>query len=129
MPKLLVLAETDGSHVLPSTLAAVTFAQQWSAATGGDFDLLIVGDAAAAEGWADLGAGVIFVAEAADLVHPTADRVAAICVDATRVSGAESLAGPASSFGRDVLPRAAGLLDLPMISDVMALEREDCLKF
>src|SRR5207249_2552194 len=31
--KLLLLAESDGAHVLPSTLQTVTFAQAWTEAT------------------------------------------------------------------------------------------------
>src|SRR5262249_40191058 len=44
---------------------------------------------------------------------------------AFRSSGADSVAGPASSFGRDVLPRIAGLLDMPMLSDVMSVQNDD----
>src|SRR5260221_245781 len=42
MPKLLVLAETDGHKILPDTLQTLTFAQSWAKEAGGDFDLLII---------------------------------------------------------------------------------------
>lgn len=123
MPRLLVLAETDGVRIHPSTLPVVTFAQQWAAATGGSFVLLVVaGEKVDAEQYRGFGAETITFATHPDLSHPTADRVAAVCVEAVRVSVADSVAGPASSFGRDVLPRVAGLLDLPMLSDVMSVE-------
>jgi electron transfer flavoprotein alpha subunit len=122
MAKLLVLGETDGKQILPSTLPAITFAQQWSAATGGSFDLLLVGENVSPAEWTGYGAETAWVASHADLSHPAADRAAAVCAQAMRESGADSLAGPASSFGRDVLPRAAGLLDLPMLSDVISAE-------
>jgi electron transfer flavoprotein alpha subunit len=130
MPRLLVIAETDGARIHPSTLAVITFAQQWAAATGGTFTLLVAaGTAVSAEDYRGFGVETIYLASHSDLSHPTADRVAALCVEAVRTSGADSVAGPASSFGRDVLPRVAGLLDLPMLSDVMSVEAAGGLQF
>ena len=43
MSDLLVLAETDGRTVLPSTLPTMTFAQAFCGMTGGSFDILILG--------------------------------------------------------------------------------------
>src|SRR5690348_4701164 len=109
MPSLLVLAETDGVRVLPSTLPTLAFAQEWAKAAGGGFDLLVVGGleiGGEAEAWRGYGAGKVLVASASELTHPTADRVAAVCAQVMR-DGYDSLAGPASSFGRDILPRAA----------------------
>jgi electron transfer flavoprotein alpha subunit len=125
MAKLLVIAETDGSRVLASTAQALTFAQQWAAATGGAFDLLVIGSSIDAAEWTGFGVATIYTASHPDLAHPAASQVAAVCAEAVRASGAESVAGPASSFGRDVLPRVAGLLDLPMLSDVMSVTSED----
>jgi len=128
MANLLVLAETDGRSVLPSTLPTITFAQAWARETGGGFDLLIVGGpeiASAAEAWRSYGAGRVLAAAALELAHPTADRVAVVCAEAFRQIGAVSLAGPSSTFGRDILPRIAALLDLPMLSDVLSVEKAD----
>jgi electron transfer flavoprotein alpha subunit len=125
---MLVLAETDGQAVLPSTLPTVTFAQAFCGVTGGSFDILIVGGpeiAGEAEAWRGCGAGRVLVAALPELAHPTADRVAAVCVQIARQTGAASLAGPSSTFGRDVLPRIAALLDWPMLSDVLNVERTD----
>ncbi len=122
MTHILVLAETDGARVLPGTLAAITFAQQVADWTNGSFDLLIVGGAdirAEAEQWRGFGAARVLVTALPELAHPTADRVAAVCVTAMRQTSADVLTGVSSSFGRDVLPRVAALLDLPMLSDVI----------
>ena len=126
MAQLLVLAETDGSQVLPGTFAILTFAQTLSEVTGDGFDLLLIGGpeiGSAAEAWRDYGAERVLVAGAPELAHPTADRVAAVCVQTARQTGAVSVAGLSSTFGRDALPRIAALMDLPMLSDVLHVEK------
>lgn len=128
MANLLVLAETDGTRVLPSTLPTLAFAQAWAQAVGGGFDLLIAGGpdiAGAVEDWRGYGAGRVLIAAAPELAHPTADRMAFVGVKAFQQAGAASLAGPASTFGRDILPRVAARLDLPMLSDVLSVEKTD----
>src|SRR5262249_7328619 len=59
------------------------------------------------------------------IAHPTADRMASACAQALQSFGAVSLAGPSSTFGRDILPRIAALLDLPMLSDVLSVEKAE----
>ena len=125
MTHVLVLAETDGARILPGTGGAITLAQQMAAATGGDFTLLIVGGAgiqAQAEHWRGFGAVQVLVTALPELAHPTADRVAAVCVQAMQQIQADVLVGVSSSFGRDILPRVAALLDLPMLSDVVEVQ-------
>src|SRR5579862_2784219 len=116
MPNILVLAETDGTHVAPATRQAITFAQALAAHIGDGFDLLVAGwpgIAGAAEAWRGFGAAHVIVAAAAELAHPTADRLAAVGVQAAKSSGARYVVAPATSFGRDFLPRLAALLDVP----------------
>jgi electron transfer flavoprotein alpha subunit len=130
--KLLVLAETDGGSVLPSTLQTVTFAQEWSSVTGGKFDILIAGGPGiegTAANWTGFGAERVLVAATPELAHPTADKLAAVSSQVFRESGATSIAAPSSTFGRDILPRVAALLDLPMLSDVMVVSNENGLQF
>jgi electron transfer flavoprotein alpha subunit len=125
MPTLLVLAETDGQKILPDTFQTLTFAQAWAKEAGGDFDLLVIGGpeiSGAASAFTGYGAKRVLVAASPELAHPTADRVAAVAAQVYRDSGAASLAGPSSTFGRDILPRTAALLDLPMLSDVMSVQ-------
>lgn len=124
MAKLLVLLESDGARILPASLPAISFAQKFSP---GDFDLLAIGGpgiSQEADQWRGFGAQRIWVAESSDLAKPTADRYAAACVQALKSSGAFKFAGTSSSFGRDILPRVAGLLDAPMLSDVMSVETD-----
>ena len=125
MATVLILAETDGARVLPGTLALISFAQQLTDDAGGSYDILISGGAeieGEAEAYRRYGARSVLVAAAPELRHPTADRMAALCAAVMQQAGSVSLVGLASSFGRDVLPRVAGRLDLPMLSDVIHLE-------
>lgn len=107
--KLLVMVETP---------QAVTFAQAWAAATGGSFVLAVFGSS---EGWTELGAEKVLVLEP----QKTADRAALALVQAKAHADCDSLAGVATSQGRDVLARVAGLLTLPMLSDVLSVESRD----
>jgi electron transfer flavoprotein alpha subunit len=128
MAKMLVIAETDGQKVLESSRPAVTFAQKMATLTNGSFDILAIGGPGIGESvqtWSGYGAGQIHVAEASDMEQPTANLVAAVCVQVLQSSGADSVAAASSAFSRDVLPRLAGLLDLPMLSDVMGVAQED----
>ena len=126
MGNLLVLAETDGSRSLAGILPLLDFTQKLAEETGDTFDLLLIGGtgiegaAAALQGY---GARHILLAASADLLHPTADKAAAVCEAAMEQTDSRSLIGLASSFGRDVLPRIAAHLGLPMISDVVQVEK------
>lgn len=130
MSTLIVLAETDGRAVLPSTLPTLTFAQRWAQETGGIFDLLVVGGPEvreAAENLRRYGARRVLLATSPALEHPMADCMATLFWDARLLAPEEnpSIAAPSSTFGRDVLPRIAAVLDLPMLSDVLSVETVD----
>jgi electron transfer flavoprotein alpha subunit len=121
MGNLLVLVETGGMETLPT----VAFAQSWAKATQGRFDILVIGDQETmvqAQSWRGYSAERVLVVVLPELAHPTADRVAFVVAQVMQQTGASALAGTSSTFGKDILPRVAGLLDLPMLSDVMSVE-------
>jgi len=124
MSRLLVLAESDGSRIQPATLPSLAFAQAYSKLTDSPFDLLLIGGPeieSEAANWANYGASQVLVISASELIHPTADQVAFICEAATKQVGANSLAAASTTYARDALPRAAALLGLPMLSDVLSM--------
>ena len=126
MTNLLVLAETDGTRILPGTLSSIAFAQRMAREVGGDYDLLLIGGMEIeneADAWRGYGTANILTAASPALAHPTADRVAVVCMLAMQQTGATTLIGLSSSFGRDALPRVAALLALPMVSDVTQIEK------
>ncbi len=128
MNRLLVLAETDGVKILPSTLSVLTFAQRWSKLTGDAYDILVIGDSeleSLISEWDHFGAATIYGTYSPELLHCTADKTAAIILQVMKMAGCSSLAGPSTTYGRDILPRAAGLADLPMVTDVMSIDIEE----
>ena len=119
----LVLIEHDHQQVKRSSLNAITAARQFD----GGFALLVVGHEldVIAESLASYGASVVLVADDSALAEPLADRYAQVVAEAARNSGATTILGTSSTFSKDVLPRAAALLDAPMLTDVTAIERMD----
>ena len=127
MSKILILAEHDCGQVKLASLAAVACAQKLAAAVGGAFDLLLVGErlGATAELLRGYGAAAVLLADHAQLKQPVADKYADVLVEAVRARGATFVIGAASTFTKDILPRAAALLDAGMLSDVVDVQAVD----
>ncbi|QNM82234.1 electron transfer flavoprotein subunit alpha/FixB family protein [Sphingomonas sabuli] len=119
--KTLVLVEHDGSEIKDSTLAAVTAASQL-----GEVHLLVVGsgiDAIADAATKIAGAGKVHVADAAHLAHQLAEDVAPIAVD--QMGHHDAFLAPASTFGKNIAPRVAALLDVMQVSEILSVEGPD----
>ena len=118
----LVLADHDNASLKASTLSAVTAAQQM----GGDIHILIAGQdcGAAAQAAAKVpGVAKVLVADAAPYAHALAEPLAALIVS---LAGPYShLVAPATSVGKNVMPRVAALLDVAQISDISAVVSAD----
>ncbi len=119
----LVIIEHDGQRVKRGSLSAITLARQLE----GTFGLLVVGSgvSAIAQSLQTFGAATVLTAEAPELSEPLADRVAAVIAQMVRQTGATTVLGVSSTYTKDILPRAAALLDAPMVSDVMGIESKD----
>lgn len=117
----LILAEHDGQQLSPAVRQAVTAAQFWNApvhvlVAGGSAD--IAQQAATIDGVAR-----VIHTEAAHLHHPLAEDVANLIVS---IAGEYKVILAAhSSYSRNVLPRAAALLDVAMISDVLEIKADN----
>ncbi|QDQ27964.1 electron transfer flavoprotein subunit alpha/FixB family protein [Chitinimonas arctica] len=119
---ILVIAEHDNASLKAATLNTVTAA----AKLGGDIHVLVAGhNAGAAAQAAAKVAGVskVLLAEAAHLAHPLAENLAPIVVELAR--GYSHVLAPATTQGKNLLPRVAALLDVAQISDVIAIESAD----
>jgi len=119
---VLVLAEHDNKVVKKATLNAVAAAQK----LGGDVHVLVAGHEAgeAAKAAAQVaGVAKILHADAPHLGEFLAENVAALVVSLAK--GYSHVVAPATSTGKDVMPRAAALLDAQQISDVVAVEAAD----
>jgi electron transfer flavoprotein alpha subunit len=119
---LLVVAEHDNKTLKSSTLNAVAAAQ----AIGGDIHILVAGANArpAAEAAAKVaGATKVLLAEDGALEHPLAEDVAALTVKLA--PNYSHVMAPASTFGKNFLPRVAALLDVAQISDIAGVVSPD----
>jgi electron transfer flavoprotein alpha subunit len=119
---ILVLAEHDNAGLKPATLNTLAAA----AAIGGDIHLLVAGSNCrpAAEAGAKVkGVVTVLLAESAALEHPVAEDLAALVVPLAK-SYSHVLA-PATTFGKNVLPRVAALLDVAQISDISGVVAPD----
>lgn len=120
--KILILAETNGQEISEKTLPAIAMAQQIAP---DNFHILAIGNnLQGIEKITGFGAQTAWKAEHPDLAKPLADKYAVIVAEAAKQTGAEMIAGTTSTFTRDVLARAAALLDVPMLSDVMSISTE-----
>jgi electron transfer flavoprotein alpha subunit len=121
MANLLVIAEHDRGQLKLATLAAVACAHKVVAEAGGSLDILVIGENVgdAAELLRPYGAATVLVADDAQLQHPVGDKYAQVIADVAKQRGATIVVGAASTFSKDILPRAAALLDAGMLSDVI----------
>jgi electron transfer flavoprotein alpha subunit len=120
---ILVIAEHDNVALKAATLNAVTAA----AKLGGDLHVLVAGSgcSAVAQAAARLaGVAKVRVADAPHYEAQTAENVAAlvVAVVASEAAGYTHILAPGSSFGKNVAPRVAALLDVAQISEIVAVE-------
>jgi len=119
---ILVIADHDNQTIRGATLNTVAAA----AKIGGDIVVLVAGGAcaAAAQAAAQI-AGVkkVLLADAPQYKDELAESLAALV--ATIASGYSHILVPATSFGKNVAPRIAALLDVAQISEIIAVNSPD----
>jgi len=119
---VLVLAEHDQQSVKKATLSTVAAAKK----IGGDIHVLVAGHnaGAAAKAAAQIaGVAKVLHADAPHLGEFLAENVAALVVSLAK--GYTHVLAPATSTGKDVMPRAAALLDVQQVSEIVAVESAD----
>jgi electron transfer flavoprotein alpha subunit len=121
MADVLVVAEVAEGKLKKTTHSAVTFARHASAALGGTYSILVIGDAVAgaAADAAKLGAAKVLVAEDASLKNYLAERYAPTVSAVGK--GFAVVVGTASAYGKDLLPRVAGRLGAGYAADISEL--------
>ncbi|MDM7460597.1 MAG: electron transfer flavoprotein subunit alpha/FixB family protein [bacterium] len=120
MMKILIVAETDGGRVSEKTLPAIAFAQQQSP---NNFAILAIGEnLQCIETLTGYGAQAVLTVSHPALTKPLAERYAPVIAHHAHQLGADAIVATTTTFSRDVLARTAGLLDAPMLSDIIALE-------
>jgi electron transfer flavoprotein alpha subunit len=119
---ILILAEHDNASLKGATLNTVTAAK----AIGGDIVVLVAGEncGAAAEAAAKIdGVSKVLVADNALYGHQLAENVSLLVAELGKDYG--YILSPATTNGKNTLPRAAALLDVAQISEIISVESAD----
>ncbi|MDH3472658.1 MAG: FAD-binding protein [Rhodospirillales bacterium] len=121
---VLVVSEHDNAELKPATLHTVTAAQQM--AGGAEIHVLVAGHGcqAVAEAAAQVsGVAKVLLADAAYYEHRQAEDVAPLIVELAR--NYSHVLAAATTSGKNIMPRAAALLDVQQVSDISGVEAAD----
>lgn len=119
---ILVILEHDGTAIAATTRATINAALKLSKEIHGL--LLGKGLEALAQKAAQIeGLTKILTADHEDLEHPTAENGAVVLKSIAQ--NYTHLLATASTFGKNLMPRVAALLDVGQLSDVLSIEAED----
>ena len=119
---ILVVAEHDAGQLKGATLTTLSAAQGIAGAVGGDIEVLVAGAGVsdvAAQAAAVSGVSKVRVADDAAYEHGLAEPLAALLVELA--DGYSHILAPATTFGKNVMPRVAALKDVAQISDITAV--------
>lgn len=119
----LVLAEVKGTTLMPSTLNTLTAAQQFN--NNEPITLLLTGhnlppttlQKSSLPGFITS----ILIADHPSLDHALAETTSALIVELQKHRNYKRIIAPASTFGKNILPRIAALLDVQAITDVVEI--------
>ncbi len=120
----LVIAEHDNNALKGATLNAVAAAKE----LGGDVVVLVAGSNAgnAAKAAAAVqGVAKVLHADAPLYAEPLAENIAALVVKLASGKAYSHILVAATSFGKNVAPRIAALLDVAQISDIIGVKAPD----
>ncbi len=123
---VIVVAEHDGAALKPATLNAVAAAAEIARLAGSDVHVLVAGSgcAAVAEAAAKIaGVAKVRLADDAAYAHGLAENVAPLLVKLA--PDYSHILAPATTAGKNLMPRVAALLDVMQISDISAVEAAD----
>ena len=116
---ILVFCDHDNGQFGAATLNAVSAAQQ----IGDDIHLLVAGDTSgtiATQAAAVAGVAKVLVADGAEYAYGLAENLAPLICDLA--SQYSHILAPATTTGKNVMPRVAALLDVMQISDIIKVE-------
>ena len=122
---ILVIAEHDNNELKGSTLNTVTAASE----IGGDVSVLVVGsDSSSVAEQASKISGINSVIHVDDPIYKNflAEDLGNLVVSVA--DGFNYILAPATTFGKNFLPRVAAKLDVQQISDIISVEDADTFK-
>lgn len=119
---ILILAEHDGSALKAATYNTVTAANE----IGGEIHVAVLGngiDAIAQEAAAITGVTKVIYFKGVALEHPIAEPASKALVGIAK--DYSHILAPASTYGKNILPRVAALLDVMQVSDMIKVHSAD----
>lgn len=119
---ILVIAEHDNQALKTATLNTITAATQ----LGDDIELLVAGKncRTVADTAGNIsGISKVLYADADHYEHQLAEELTSLVISQT--DGISHILAPATTFGKNLLPRVAALLDVAAISDITKIESGD----
>lgn len=124
MADVLAYAESRGGDLRKVAFESVSSARALAAATGGAVHAVLagapgIGSAAAQLG--EFGCDVVYVTEHEALSHYNAEAVSALVSERATSGGYRAVVLSASAQGRDLGPRVAAKLRVPLAADVLSL--------
>ncbi|MCB1794153.1 MAG: FAD-binding protein [Candidatus Competibacteraceae bacterium] len=122
MKNILVIAEHDHATLKTATLNTVSAAQS----IGGEIHILVAGNncAGAAAASARIpGIAKVLQADAGHYAHHLAEDLAVLIAGLAK--DYSHVLAPATTFGKNLMPRVAALLDVTQLSDIVGVESTD----
>ncbi|KAJ3205266.1 hypothetical protein HDU67_008935 [Dinochytrium kinnereticum] len=120
----LVLIEHKDNKIVPASLNAISAAVK----LGGPVTALVAGaspDMVAKEAASISGVSKVLTASHADYERKLPETLAPLIQDTVKSGSFSHVVACHTAFGKNVMPRAAAILDVSQISDVIAIEGED----
>jgi electron transfer flavoprotein alpha subunit len=123
MGAVAVFLDVTKDGLRSTSLPGISAARDLGKHHGGPVVGIVIGDSAALAGAADAARYVdkLVKYEAAALAQPLAESWAPVLAAAVKQLGATALVASATSTAKDILPRAAALLEAGMASDIIAV--------
>ena len=121
---ILVIAEHDNKSLNPTTNVVITAATK----IGGDIHLLVAGeglDDVVTQAAKITNVTKILKADGSQYKDHLAENMASLLVSLVSRERYTQILAPATTTGKDFLPRAAALLDVQQLSDVLSVESAD----
>lgn len=119
-----MISEHTNSALLPSTLSTITAAQQ----LGGGIDILVAGkqcEAAAKKASSITGVSKVLHADHELYEHSLPEFLAPLIAQTQKTNTYSHILAPATSFGKNLIPRIAGILNVSAVSDIIKINGQD----
>ena len=123
--RVLILCEYDHHGIRLGSRSAVTFANAVAEQTQGSVECLLLGHSLAVVAQDAAAYAPVLLADHPALANPVADRYAKVIADVVKQRGCDLVVAAATTFAKDILPRAAGLLGGAMASEVVGHQFRD----